>query len=723
MRFKRVLCFFTVLILLGSTTAFAEEGMWQLDRLDGELMSKMKGLGLKLSGDEIYEPGGGGIAYAIVDLGGGTGSFVSDRGLILTNHHVAFTALQRTSSVESNFIEEGFYADSYDKEIQAPGYEASILISIQDVTDSVLDAAEGLEGIERFEAIEDRIKEIVKENEEGRDVECRVSGFFGGMKYKLFTYFTMKDVRIVYAPPKSIGNYGGDIDNWMWPRHTGDFSFFRAYVAPDGSSAEYSEENVPYQPEVHLAMSMKGIKKDDFTMIIGFPGRTMRYRTSYSIRYSQNWMYPLRIRVFGELIDLFQREAEKNPAVAIKVASFDQMLNNAMKNYQGMLEGFQKSRLLEKKIADEKKFTGWLSENEKMDSKYGSILPSIEALYRKQESYRDKNFVLRFSGFGCQMLRASGMLVRWSMEKEKPDLERDSGFLERDIPQLKRSLRMIQMSYDESVDKAALRYFLKKSQELPENQRIEGFDSLLAAAEGENVDARIDNAIEKLYAGTSLDDLEERLRLFESPGEEIRKTDDSFIKFALTLEKEKKKLRDLDKDFGGRISALRPELIRALRKWKSDELFYPDANSTIRLTYGTVRGYSPEKGVEFDYITSLSGVVKKHTGEKPFDCPDKLLEIHKQGTPEKYIDEYLDDVPVDFLSTCDITGGNSGSPILNGKGEVIGAAFDGNYESISADYQFDEGLTRAISVDSRYILFILEEFSGAKSLLDEMTIH
>jgi len=723
MRLKSVLCFLTIFVLLGSGTASAEEGMWQLDKLDGKLLDKMKGMGLELSGDEIFEPGGKGIAYAIVDLGGGTGSFVSGRGLILTNHHVAFTALQRTSSVESNFIEEGFYADSYEKEIQAPGYEASILISIDDVTDTVLDAAEGLEGAERYEAIEDRIKEIVKKEEKDRDVKCRVSGFFGGMKYKLFTYFTMKDVRIVYAPPKAVGNYGGDIDNWMWPRHTGDFSFFRAYVAPDGSSAEYSEDNVPFEPEVHLAISTKGVEKDDFTMIIGFPGRTMRYRTSYSIRYNQDWMYPLRIRVFGEMIELFQREAEMNPAAAIKVASFDQMLNNAMKNYKGMLEGFQKANLLEEKIKEEKKFTEWLSDNKKMKNRYGDILPSIESLYDRQKKYREKNFALRFVGFGCQMMRASGMLVRWSLEKEKPDLERDSGFMERDIPRLKRGLRTIQMSYDESVDRAVLEYFLKMSQELPEDQRIAGFDSLLAAAEGENTEARIENAIHDLYSGTSLGNVEERLRLFELPGEEIRKSDDPFIRLAMTLEKEKKKLRDLDKEFGGRISALRPELIKAYRKWKSDKLFYPDANSTIRLTYGTVKGYSPEEAMYYDYITSLSGVVAKHTGEDPFDCPEKLLKLHGEGGPGKYMDEYLDDIPVDFLSTCDITGGNSGSPILNGRGEVIGAAFDGNYESISADYQFDEDLTRAISVDSRYILFILDEFSGAKSLLDEMTIH
>ncbi len=721
MRFIRILAI-TAILALAAGTAFAEEGMWQLDRLDKEIMKEMKGLGLELSKDQIFEQDGDGIAFAIVDLGGGTGSFVSDRGLILTNHHVAFTALQRASSVESNIMDEGFYADTYEKEVPARGYEASVLISVEDVTEKVLDSAEGLEGAERYQAIEDVGKELVKEAEEGRDVECRLSSFYGGMKYKLFTYFTMKDVRIVYAPPSAIGNYGGDIDNWMWPRHGGDFSFFRAYVAPDGSSAEYSEDNVPYRPEVHLAMSTKGIERDDFTMIIGFPGSTMRYRSSYSIAYHQNWMYPTRIKVFGELIDLFQREAEANPSAAIKVASYDQMLNNAMKNYQGMLEGFEKAELLESRKREEKKFTQWLEENEKTKDRYGDVLPTIEELYEEQKTYRDEEFVHQFSRFGCQMLRAAGTLVRWSEEKAKDDLERDPGFMERDVPRLKISLRNIQMSFDEKVDKEVLKYFLRMSRDLPENQRFEAFDDLLAGAEGDGLESRIENAVKTLYEGTTLDNAEERMKFFEMPAKEIKDSGDTFIQLALNMEDEREDLEKRKKEFGGKISAVRPRLIEAYREWKGTS-FYPDANSTIRLTYGTVKGYSPRDAVRYDYITSLSGVVEKHTGEAPFDCPEKILEIHRSGGCRKYMDAYLKDVPVDFLSTCDITGGNSGSPIMNARGEVIGAAFDGNYESISADYLFDPELTRCISVDSRYILFVIDRFSGAKKLLDEMTIH
>ncbi len=722
MRLARILAVLVVVGLVGSAATFAEEGMWQLDKLDRGLAEDMKELGLKLSREEIYTPDGEGIAYGIVDLGGGTGSFVSDKGLILTNHHVAFTALQRASSVESNFMREGFYADSYDKEVPARGYEASVLISIEDVTERVLEAAGGLDGAERYQAIEKRNKEIIREAEKDRDVRCRVASFYGGMQYKLFTYFTMKDVRIVYAPPGSIGNYGGDIDNWMWPRHGGDFSFFRAYVAPDGSSAEYSGDNVPYQPEVHLAISSRGVKRDDFAMIIGYPGRTMRYRSSYSIAYHQNWMYPRRIKVFGEMIDLYQSEAEANPSVAIKVASYDQMLNNAMKNYQGMLEGFEKAGLLALKRSEEEDFTDWLEENPEMKRKYGDVLPSIADLYDKQEEYRDKNFVLRFSRFGCQMLRAATTLVRWSEEKTKEDMERDPGYMERDIPRLKRGLSTMQMSYDQHVDREVLKYFLEMSRELPPEQRIEAFDSLLEAAGGEDIQSRIENAVDDLYSGTSLGTEEERLRIFELSREKVVGLDDRFIRLALSLDSELKELEKNNKEFNGAISAIRPELIEAYRRWKGGA-FYPDANGTIRLTYGTVKGYWPRDAVYYDYITSLDGVVEKHTGEDPFDCPDRVLDLYQEDELGDYRDAYLGDVPVDFLSTCDITGGNSGSPIMNARGEVIGAAFDGNYESISADYIFDEDLTRCISVDSRYILFVVDRFSGAKKLLDEMTIH
>ena len=708
-------------IMLLSTAAPAEEGMWQLDKFDAELFARMQELGLELSQEEIFTPGGEGIAYAIVNLGGGTGSFVSDYGLILTNHHVAFGALQRASSEENNYIRDGFYADRSETEIQAHGYEARVLVSIEDVSDRVLKKAKGKKGAKRYEALEDAIKKITAEAEEGADVRVTIASFFGGMQYKMFTYFTIKDVRLVYAPPKSIGNYGGDIDNWMWPRHTGDFSFLRAYVAPDGSSADYSENNVPYEPAVHLPMSLDGVEKDDFTMIIGFPGQTMRYRSATSTEWSQNWRFPGRVKMFGDLLDIMNKAGEKDPGVKIKMARFDAMLNNSMKNYQGQMEGFRKAGLLDMKIAEEKEFTEWVNADKKRKKKYGNVLPTIAKLYEEQATYRDKSVIGGFIGFMNQMTSASGTIYRWSLEKTKDDMDRDPAFMERSLPRLKRRLKMIDMSYDEGVDKQFLRYFMLVSQDLPEVQRVKGFDEMLAKYSGSD-EEKVDALIEYLYAGTKLDDAEERMRMFDLSNEELMKEGDTFIEFFAKLYPEVKEMEDRDEEFGGNISAVRPLLIEGMKEWKGGA-FYPDANGTMRLTFGTVTGYSPSDAVNYSCITRLGGVIEKNTGEEPFDCPEKLVKLWKKKDFGKYEHGCFVDVPVDFLSTCDITGGNSGSPIINGKGECIGTAFDGNWESISADYLFNSELNRCISVESRYILFVLDKFSGAYELLGELTIQ
>jgi hypothetical protein len=707
-------------IALLSTAATAEEGMWQLDKFDAELFAHMQELGLELSQEEIYAPGGKGIAYAIVNLGGGTGSFVSPYGLILTNHHVAFGALQRASSEEHNYIDDGFYADRSETELQAHGYQARVLISIEEVSDRVLKKAKGKKGAKRFEAIEDEIKKITAEAEEGKDVRVTVASFFGGMQYKMFTYFTCKDVRIVYAPPKSIGNYGGDIDNWMWPRHTGDFSFLRAYVAPDGSSAEYSEDNIPYEPAVHLPMSLEGVSKDDFTMIIGFPGQTMRYRSSYSTDWSQNWRFPSRIKTFGDLLDIINKAVEKDPGVKIKMARFDAMLNNSMKNYEGQIEGFKKAGLLELKIAEEKEFTEWVNADKKRKKKYGKVLPTIEKLYEEHALDRDKSAIW-FIGFMNQMMSASGGIYRWTEEKTKKDMDREPAFMDRSIPRMKQRLQMIDMSYDEGVDKQFLRYFMLTALDFPEAQRIKAFDEILAGYSGAD-EEKVDALIDDLYAGTKLDDVEERMRMFDLSREELMKEGDTFIDFYAKVYPEFKEMEDRGEEFAGNISAVRPLLIEGMREWKGGA-FYPDANGTMRLTYGTVKGYSPADAVNYSCITRLGGAIEKNTGEEPFDCPEKLIKLWEKKDFGKYEHGCFVDVPIAFLSTTDITGGNSGSPIINGKGECIGAAFDGNWESISADYLFNSELNRCISVESRYILFVLDKFSGAYELLGELTIQ
>ena len=722
MRSRVLTCILAGLILIVPIISLADEGMWPIDALDKLAWKDLKAMGLQLTPQQIYDGKGGGVAYAIVSLGGGTGSFVSPSGLILTNHHVAFGALQRTSTAEHNYIANGFNAAGFEEEIPAPGYRASVLLSIEDVTKKVLSAVtDQMSDLERYNAIEKRIKEIVKDCEQSRDVECRVSSFYEGMQYKLFTFFVSKDVRIVYAPPASIGNYGGDIDNWMWPRHTGDFSFLRAYVAPNGRSAEYAKENVPYKPAVYLTMSMGGVKDNDFTMIIGYPGRTGRYATSYAIAQMQDYSYPTRIKIFQEWLAILGEEAKRGEDVKIKVASFDQMLNNSMKNWEGMLEGFEKGGLLEKKRSSETGFTKWLESSPDMKKKYGEVLPGVAALYDGQKAWRDKNMIVGLMSFGCQMLSAAQTLDRWTEEKVKPDLDRKPGYQERDVPRLKQRLKIVQMSYDPQVDKRVLKYFLMRAADLPENERIDAVDAVLQGAKGPDAEKKIDAFLDKLYGGTKLGSADERTRMFDLSRDELLKQGDSFIDFAVQLDKEANALELKEKTMNGALQRLSPRFMEAFMEWKGGAI-YPDANGTIRLTYGQVKGYQPRDAVSYKYITSLKGVVEKNTGEDPFDCPKDLVAAEENMDFGKYEDAALSDVPVDFLSTCDITGGNSGSPILNGRGECIGAAFDGNYESISSDYLFIKETTRSINVDSRYILFIMDKMTGAKRLLDEMKI-
>jgi hypothetical protein len=701
----------------------ADEGMWPIDMLDKLPWTELKAMGLELRPNQIYDGQGRGLAHAIVGLGGGTGSFVSPNGLILTNHHVAFRAIQRASTPGHNYIADGFFAASLADEIQAPGYNAWVLAGIEDVTKKVLSAvADGMSDLERHRAIERRIKELVAEAERGRDVECRIVPFYEGLQYKRFTSFVCKDVRIVYAPPASIGNYGGDVDNWMWPRHTGDFTFLRAYVGPNGAPAEYAAENVPYRPAVFLPMSARGVKENDFTMIVGFPGRTGRHTTSYGVAHLQDDFYPKRIAIFRDWLGILQEEAKRGPDAAIKAASFDQMLNNSIKNNEGMLEGFRKGTLLQKKIDTEKSFSTWLAMNPDMHAKYGDVLPAIAAVYEERNAYHEKSTLIALMTMGCQMLGAGSTLDRWSVEKTKPDIERDPGYQERDVARMKQRLRIIQMSYDPQTDRRVLRYFLGLAAELPVNQRIAAVDAALAGATGDDAAARIDAWLDRLYAGTKLGSPEERLRMFELPREELLAEGDAFVDFAAALGAEKRALEEREHATAGAFQRLGSRYIEAVMTWKGGAI-YPDANGTMRLTYGRVKGYRPRDAVQYRHVTTLAGVVEKHTGEDPFDCPPGLLALAEAMDYGPYEDASIGDVPVNFLNTCDITGGNSGSPVVNGRGECVGAAFDGNYESISSDYLFLKETTRSINVESRYILFILDRLSGAKRLLEEMKIR
>lgn len=700
----------------------ADEGMWLPHKLDSEKVSAWQARGLELGMEDIYNKKGTGLTGAIIQLGGGTGSFVSFDGLILTNHHVAFGALQRSSTVNSNYIQEGFLARTKAVEIHARGYNALVELGVKDVTKEVLKSVkDGMSDFERYNAIEMQIKKIVKKAEKGKDVECRVRSFYGGLYYYLYTYFKIKDIRIVYAPPLGIGEYGGDIDNWMWPRHTGDFSFLRAYVGPDGKSAEFSEENVPYRPARYLKVSRAPLKEDDFTMVIGYPGSTRRYRTSYSIDHYVHRNYPQAIERYEDIIGILDEESARNEETAIKLASTVKGLNNAYKNNQGMLEGLIKSNLLAKKLKEEAALRQYIDANPGLEPEFRTVLDDIKVQYDEYLTFYQQNSIAGYMGYLCTALRTSVALFKWSLEHEKKDIDRDPGYMDRDENRMRQSLELADLRYDEGADKRVFAYFIKKAMELPENIRIQTLDKIFGGKSGAELESAVDEFIETLYTDTRVTNKEERMKMFGMKKKDLLAMNDPFIALAAEMESERKALEERNESFAGALEKLRPRLMKLWIKYRGG-LLYPDANGTMRISAGEVKGYSPRDAVHYDFITSLGGVIEKHTGEEPFDATQKLVDLYTAKDFGGFVDPALNDVPVCFLSTNDLTGGNSGSPILNGKGEVIGTVFDGNYESISADFQFIPRLTRSINSDSRYILYILENYAEADELLREMKI-
>jgi hypothetical protein len=714
-----IVCAWVAAILAFSAAAGCEEGMWLPYSLPDEVMGELYERGMKLTRDEIHNPSGTGIANAVVGLGA-TGSFVSPEGLILTNHHVAFGAVQRISTPQRNYIEEGFLARSRDEEVPAHGYIAYVLLASEDVTPRVMASTRpSMSPRRRHDAIERATKEIVLEVEEGRDVYCEINAFHGGAQYILDTYLKLPDVRVVYVPSRSIGEYGGDIDNWMWPRHTGDFSFLRAYVGPDGRPAEYSGENVPYQPSSYLKIAAEGLQNGDFAMIIGYPRRTNRYLTSYGLAYRRDFAYPEHVRLYGEMLKVLEEQSKADPEAAVRVASRVKGINNRLKNNLGMLEGFANFDLVERQAEKEKDFHAALEGDPVLGQKYGGVLESLRDLYQERLGHARSDLILDLMLNRAVLLGQAMTLYKWSIEKEKEDIERDPGFMDREIPYLKIRLRVFQMGFHPESDRKLMSMYIHEILDLPENQRIEVIDDMFRGKSGTDLTAAVEDFLDRLYAGTRLQLPQERLRMFELSHDALVAERDAFIEFAAQIYDANEARIDREKTFEGAMTMLRPKWIEAQAEI-SGRTLYPDANGTMRLNYGVVKGYSPKEGIYYEPFTTLKEVAVKHTGVPPFNCPERLLELARRAEHGPYGAPALGDVPVNFLTTHDSTGGNSGSPVVNARGELVGCLFDGNYEAMTSDFLFMDHLTRSISVDIRYILFVADRVDGAQNILQEL---
>jgi len=708
-----------VLLLLLPVRAASDPGMWMPQQIP-QLGDELRELGLQLDPDAFDDLTGFPMG-AIVWLGGCSGAFVSDDGLILTNHHCVYGSLQYNSTPERDLIDAGFLAPDRSEEIPAnPTARVYVTTGIEDVTAEILaDLGSGIDDRERAETVDDRCKRMVKSCETSPDVRCWVRAFFEGEKYIKITAMVLQDVRLVYAPALGVGNFGGEVDNWMWPRHTGDFGFYRVYTGPDGNPAPYAADNVPFHPEHHLKMSTRNLSPEDLVLLAGYPGRTSRLVSAEEVRDAEEWRMPTAVRLRTELSDILEAQGEGNRSVQIANAARLRGLENYKKKETGVLEAFARDDLLARKQQLEQRIEEYFASDATKAAELDALRQQFHAVLADERSTRERNLMYRWLFEASPLLSQANQLVRLSQERPKADDDRHEGYQERDWPRIEDGIRRTQRSLDVGSDRAGLHWILEKAVALPADQRIEPLDAALRDTGAAGPEAQIDALLDRLYAGTQLTDLQTRLALFTATTQELRERGDPFLDLAAALRDVGEQIEaDGHRHEGARLR-LRPQLIAAQREMLGGRLA-PDANSTLRVSFGVVRGYQARDAVFYQPQTTIRGVLEKDTGEAPFNSPKALLEQARAGRFGSYVDPDLQTLPVAFLSTVNVTNGSSGSAAINAWGEVIGLAYDMNWEGVAADWVVNEDVVRTIHVDSRYILWIMDAVDGAHNLLREM---
>ncbi len=717
---KKIIIMLSTALL--SLASHADEGMWQPHQLP-KLKKELKAAGIKINPNKLTEltefPMG-----AVVSLGGCTASFLSPKGLVATNHHCAYGSIQFNSTAENNLIDKGFLAKNFEQELPAaPGSRIYVTVEVEDVTKKVNQGiAADLSGLKRYKAIEAAEKALVATCEQDQGHRCNVYSFHGGLQYYLIKQLEIRDVRLVYAPSGHIGKYGGDIDNWMWPRHTGDFAFYRAYVGKDGKPADHAADNVPYQPEHYLKVNANGVASDDFVMVVGYPGRTNRYRSAAEVKNQFEWYYPNFSELLNNYIQLIEKTAPEGSDARVKYASTLASLNNAKKNWGSLIESYNKGDLLARKLKLEQDLQQWLQQMPKMQAKHGNALNQLQALILEEIQQKERDMKMWAMGRDA-LFSTANRLYRLALEKQKPDAEREPGYQERDWIRITEQMKRLDRRWDATVAKELFIYFAALYAELPENQRLKSFDKFMEI--GKTFDKQAFSAkLTAMLAQTSLNQEATRLAWMDKSVEEFKQSNDPYIQLAVATFDERHQQELEGKERSGKFQQLRPRYMAALIDFykQQGKPVYADANSTLRVTYGNVKGYSPKDGLFAKPFTTLEGLMAKHTGAEPFNSPESQLQQIKAKNYGKYLDKKLNSVQVNYLSTVDTTGGNSGSPTMNGNAEFVGLLFDGVYESVIGDWDFDPNLNRSIHVSSAYMLWVMEHVDGAQNIIQEMDV-
>ena len=697
-------------LLLAAGAAQADEGQWQPYQMP-QLKGELKRIGIDIPAERLADLSKHPMS-AIVSLGGCSASFVSDAGLVVTNHHCAYGAIQRNSSPEHNYIANGFLAKTRAEELPGgPNTLVYVTDKVENVTARVLkNVTPAMSGKQRHAAVENAIKQLVAECETDKFYRCSVPAFHRGLEYYRIRQMMIRDVRLVYAPADMIGNFGGDIDNYEWPRHDGDYSFLRAYVGKDGRPADPSPDNVPYHSKDFLVVSAAGLKNGDPVLLAGYPGRTSRYKLPSEVRYARDAAYPAKVAEIQADLDTIAAAVKGNPAWDVRYASVAKSLNNVMKKTQGLLDGFARKDIAAIKDVQDAEFRAWYGKQAGVSA---TMLAELDAVIAADMALSDEEFGWSVAT-NSDLLKSGRTLYRLALEAQKPDAEREPGFQQRDISFIKARLNRLEQSYEGAVDQARFVAALQRYAGLPKSMHVQGLDALLPAVD----------AVPALYPQSQLGQTAARVGWMDQSAAAIAASDDAFLKLAVRLNEVALALEERRKEVDGNLERVIPQYMQAVIAWKKsqDKPVYPDANSTLRVTYGTVSPYSPRDGVSKGPFTTIEGIVEKHTGKEPFNAPQHLLEAIKAKRYGQFKDPVLGTVPVDFLTSADTTGGNSGSAVMNRHGELIGLNFDSTYESITKDWYFDRDITRAIHMDIRYMLWVMKEVDHADNVLREMTI-